>query len=385
MPLAVAIALLAVWVVPIGIFLHRARGIVSLEQFDATPPHAAPRVSVILPARNEARHIADCVRTIRASTWPDLELIVVDDHSTDGTGTLAREAAAGDPRVHVIEAPDLPPGWFGKQWACAAGAAHATGALLLFTDADTRHAPDLLARAVAARAARGARLLSVAGAQTMHTIWERAIQPVVFVAILSRYGSTRQIETARTRRGVIANGQCFLIDRPMYDAIGGHAAVHDTVAEDLMIGQEVHAAGGRVSIALGQAQLSTRMYASLGEIIRGWSKNLFAGGRLAMPGGRVGQWIFPLLLLAYPLLLLAPFVALPAALAGTGTPGLLLWAAGATIALLALWILLLGAERRPRAEAALLPLGALLLLAIVLRALARGSRVEWKGREYRSR
>ena len=79
-----------------------------------------------LPARNEAAHIAPCIRAIRQSTWPNLELVVIDDHSTDGTDDLAREAAGGDPRVTIIPAPDLPSGWFGKQWACQTGAAPVT-------------------------------------------------------------------------------------------------------------------------------------------------------------------------------------------------------------------------------------------------------------------
>src|SRR6185437_14783611 len=119
----------------------------------------APLVSVIIPARNEARNIERCVRSVLASTYPSLEVIVVDDHSTDATGSIARAMAAHDSRLVVIDAPDLPAGWFGKQWACATGARAARGQLLVFTDADTRHAPDLLSRAVNALRDRDASLL----------------------------------------------------------------------------------------------------------------------------------------------------------------------------------------------------------------------------------
>lgn len=382
MTVPIACALLACWILPAVVVIWRLRSLVSLEQYDPTPTPPAPTVSVVLPARNEARHIADCVRTIRASTWPSLELIVVDDHSTDATRALASDAADGDPRVRIVDAPPLPDGWFGKQWACATGATCATGSTLLFTDADTRHAPDLIGRMMAAKSARQIALLSVAGTQEMVTVWERAVQPVVFLLILSRYGSTEQIERARSPRAVVANGQCFLIDRTRYDAIGGHHAVRATVAEDLMLAQTVHRHGGTVSILSGRHQLSTRMYNSLGELVRGWGKNIFAGGRLAMPGGTLGQLLFPLLLLAFPLGVLAPFAALPLLLTPYATTGLALWSVGASLTLLALSGTLLAKDRQPPHQALLLPLGALITTGIAIRAIARGAHVEWKDRSY---
>ena len=151
-----AVAAAAPWVGAPLVLAARLKTTPRLDDIDvaATIAEPVPRVSIVLPARNEAVHIAACIRSIRASTWPDLELIVVDDHSTDGTGALARAAAADDARVKVVDAPDLPAGWFGKQWACQSGAAHATGSLLLFTDADTRHAPDLVGRMVRMRERR---------------------------------------------------------------------------------------------------------------------------------------------------------------------------------------------------------------------------------------
>ena len=250
------------WWLAAGLLARRLHSTPSLDLLsDHTPPATdAPRVSVILPARNEAAHIDACVRAIRQSRWPNLELVVVDDHSTDGTGALALAACAGDARVQVVSAPDLPDGWFGKQWACQVGANHATGSLLLFTDADTRHAPDLIPRLVAARNTRAADLISVAGRQDMVTIWERAVQPLVFSLILLRYGGTVALEQARHASDVVANGQCFLITRETYDAVGRHEAVRSYVAEDVMMAQAVWSSGRRVSLVLGIRQLRTRMY-----------------------------------------------------------------------------------------------------------------------------
>jgi len=150
---------------------------------------APPRVSVIVPARNEVRNIERLVRSVLATTWPDLELIVVDDHSSDGTGALARTAGHGDPRLVVFEPPSLPEGWFGKQWACWCGAQRATGDRLLFADADTWHAPGLVARMVRAQDDSAADLLSVAGTQELRTFGERVVMPLPFLFLL-RWPST---------------------------------------------------------------------------------------------------------------------------------------------------------------------------------------------------
>lgn len=371
------------WAAPTTLAL-RLRRTPSLDHLAPDPPAGAPRVSVVLPARNEAAHIDGCVRSLRASTWPNLEIIVVDDHSTDGTGDLARAAAEGDPRVRVHAAPDLPAGWFGKQWACHTGATQASGEWLLFTDADTRHGPELIARMMAMRAVRNADLFSVAGHQAMGTIWEQAVQPSVFTLILGRYGGADQLERATHPRDVVANGQCFLMSRAWYDRTGGHVAVRQYVAEDLMLAQRTVLAGGRVSMALGIRHLSTRMYDGLASLMKGWSKNLYAGGRHAMWGGEtVRKWIYPLLLLAFPFGIAGPF--LGAALGALlSWPAMLAWGLCASLAVLCSFALANALNNDPVRRAIYAPLGGLVLLIICLKAITRGDQVEWKGREYTS-
>ncbi len=369
------------WAAPVAL-ARRLRHTPSLDEVPPDPPVAAPRVSIVLPARDEATHIAACVSSLRASTWPALEIVVVDDHSTDGTGELARAAAAGDPRVRVVSAPDLPADWFGKQWACHTGAREATGDWLLFTDADTRHGSELVARMMAMRARRHADLFSVAGHQAMGTIWEQAVQPSVFTLILGRYGGADQLERATHPRDVVANGQCFLISRAWYDQIGGHVAVRQYVAEDLMLAQRTVLAGGRVSMALGVRHLSTRMYDGLASLMKGWGKNLYAGGRHAMWGGEsVRKWLYPLLLLAFPFGIVGPFLGalLGAAL---GWPMLLTWGVSASLAVLSSFALANVLNRDPAWRVIYAPLGGLVLLFICLKAITRGDQVEWKGREY---
>jgi chlorobactene glucosyltransferase len=377
------------WVAAPLVLARRLRTTPSLDDIDVAATTAAPtpRVSIVLPARNEAVHIAACIRSIRASTWPDLELIVIDDHSSDGTGALAREAAGSDARVKIVNAPDLPAGWFGKQWACQSGAVQATGSLLLFTDADTRHAPDLVGRMVRMRERRNAELLSVAGHQEMGTIWERAVQPSVFTLILTRYGGAAAMERATNPRDVVANGQCFMLSRRVYDAIGGHEPVRGFVAEDVMMAQAIQTRGDRVSLALGIGQLSTRMYDGLDSLMKGWGKNMYAGGRHAMWWGAVGQRLYPLFLLSFPLGVLMPFVALAwcvvaMLLGGAASTALLLWSAATSAAILTSFAAANRLNGDPIRRALLAPLGGAIVLAICVSAIARGNNVRWKDRGY---
>jgi chlorobactene glucosyltransferase len=370
------------WVVFPLLTLWRARGSRSLDEAPAEPPPDAPLVSVVIPARNEVRNIEACLTSVLAARYPALEVIVVDDHSDDGTGDAAR--AVGDARVRVLENPPLPDGWMGKQWACATGAAAARGEIILFADADTRHAPDLVPRAVNAMRERRADMLSVAGRQELGSFWERVVQPQVFAVLAARYGSTERVNRARSARDKIANGQCLMVRREAYEAVGGHGAVRDAVAEDLMLAQTLHGAGKRVCLVLGVDQLSTRMYTSLRELVRGWRKNVYAGGRLAMRGGRLGRAVFPLLLLFPPAMALVPLVVLLLALAGVLGAHALAWSAFATACTLVFWVGVYWRIGLSPLYALTYPLGALVFLGISLQAIARGQRVSWKGREYQS-
>jgi chlorobactene glucosyltransferase len=363
------------WLLFPMIAVRRQRRSVSLDDYDGRTTGPNPeRVSIVLPARNEAEHIVACLEALRATTWPNIEIVVVNDHSSDGTGELARTAAGTDPRISIVEAPDLPAGWFGKQWACHSGMQHATGSLLLFTDADTRHAPDLVARLVHARESRRADLISVAGSQAI---------------LLARYGGTREIENAQRPVDVIANGQCFLITRDAYNTIGGHESVRDTVAEDLMIGQRVREAGLRVSLVIGTEQLSTRMYDGFGTIVRGWMKNVYAGGRLSMPGGLMGRVLFPFVLVGGPLFIVAPviaaIVALACALWGVSiAPTFIVWCAISTVSLLWFFSAINSFARTSRWRVVFVPIGMIVFAGICAAAVLRGQTVQWKGRTYRA-
>jgi chlorobactene glucosyltransferase len=380
--LALAVIGAAPWVLLPPLVMLRLGHSRSLADESEAVPSNAPLVSVIVPARNEARNIERCVRSILSTSYHAMELIVVDDHSTDDTAAIARRAAGGDGRFRLLANAALPDGWFGKQWACATGAAAASGELLLFTDADTAHAPDLLARAMSCLRRENDDLLSVVGRQEMHSFWERLLQPQVFWILVTRYGNTESVSNAKRAEDVIANGQFLLMQRRAYDAVGGHESVRDKVAEDLALAQRFFREGRRVRLTRGDDQLSTHMYGSLSELIAGWGKNVFAGGIDAMPGGAAGRVIFPLVLPIAPLMTLAPALVLILGLLGIVSQAWLLWSAISAVANLVWWTLIYRGFHQRVWYAFLAPIGAAVVLFMIGRAIARGRRVGWKGREY---
>ena len=377
----VALLAAALWTLFIVVTAWRFLDTRSLDAYPPTPAADAPFVSVIIPARNEAHNIGRCLRAVLAARYPAFEVIVVDDHSTDGTGAIARRIAS-EARVHVLDAPPLPSGWFGKQWACHTGALQARGTLLCFTDADTAHGPELLARSVNALETRGADLFTVAGRQEMVTFWEKVMQPVVFALLLARYGGLESMSRSTTPMNKIANGQFLLVRREPYERLGGHEAVRDHVAEDLQLAMRFTEAGSRMHMVLARDHLSTRMYTSLGEIRRGWGKNVFAAGRDTFPLGPVTGRIFPFI---FPVPALVPLVPLAVlGLASAGVLGAGAWWFGAitSTANLLFWSGIYSFSGLNPLWALLQPVGSLVFAGICTEAAWRGSRVEWKGREY---
>jgi chlorobactene glucosyltransferase len=346
----------------------------------ATPP---PLVSVVIPARNEAHNIESVVTSVTASSYPRFEVVVVDDESEDGTGEIARACGRGNAeRLEVIGGEALPPGWLGKPWSCARGARAARGSLLLFTDADTVHSPDLLARAVAGLEEDHADVLTVLGRQIMASFWERLVQPHVFVMLLSRFPRGRRALSERRWRDAIANGQYLLFRRDVYDALGGHEAVKDEVVEDLRLAQIIVRSGRRLTLRLAERELATRMYRGLRDLVGGWTKNVALGALHTVPPA-----LRPILLPASIVLAvgfwLAPPVALATALFGAGGSGLLAWSVAVVVTSVVFWIAVCARMGAPPWFGLIYPLGAAVGAWIVLRSWLRGTRVEWKGREYR--
>lgn len=373
----------AAWVLGIALTLWRFRDSQRLDAYPAAPPADALLVSVIIPARNEAHNIGRCLRSVLATAWPRVEVIVVDDHSTDGTGTIARRVAAEHGvDVRVIPAPDLPDGWFGKQWACHTGARAATGELLCFTDADTHHGPELLARSINALVARRADLFTVAGRQEMVTFWEKVMQPVVFALLLARYGGTEAMSRSTRPVDKIANGQFILIRRDAYLRVGGHESVRAHVAEDLRLAQRITELGLSAQMVLARDHLTTRMYTSFSEIRRGWGKNVYAAGRDTLPLNAFTRRLLPFVFPLPALFPAIPALVLLLACVGILGDGARLFGIIALSANLLYWAGVYAYARLNPLWALLHPLGSVVFAAICAEAAWKGSRVEWKGRRY---
>ena len=227
-----------------------------------------PTVSVIVPARNEECCLGSCLESLTAQTGVAFEVIVVDDHSTDRT----REIASSFPGVRVIEAGPLPAGWTGKNNAVVAGAREARGDWLLFTDADTVHLPGSLARALAEAQEHGAELLSYSPEQIVRTFWEKAVMPVIFAELASRYRPSEVSDP--NSPAAAANGQYILITRAAYDVVGGHAALAAELLEDVALARAVKQSGRKILFRYGGEAVRTRMYRNVSQLREGWTKNL---------------------------------------------------------------------------------------------------------------
>jgi glycosyltransferase involved in cell wall biosynthesis len=246
----------------------------------ALAPDDAPRISVVVPARDEERDVEQTLRLLSAQRYPALEIVVVDDRSSDGTRAAIARAAADDARIVVVDGSEAPPGWLGKPWACAQGAERAGGEWLCFTDADVRFAPDALASALAFALDTGNGGATLSPRLVCGSFWERTVQPVATMAILAVIAPPLLSQRPDVPVALAA-GAFMLMRRDLYDRAGGHAAVRDRVADDLQLGRAIKRAGGLLVLGHGDELLEVRMYHGHRELWRGWRKNAAYG----LPGG----------------------------------------------------------------------------------------------------
>ncbi len=231
-----------------------------------------PQVSAIVPARNEEANIAAAVESLAAQTVP-LEIIVVNDGSTDRTGAILAELQQRLPQLRVVQTTELPEGWTGKNHAVACGIEHAHAPWLLLTDADVRHAPHAVEAALGIARQTGAAMLSFSPDQYMPTWWERATIPFVYCRLAEEFPYERVNDPED--KLAAANGEWLLVPRVAYNAVGGHAAVKDEMLEDVALAQLLKRSGCRLHFARANGLARSRMYLSFDQMWEGWSKNLF--------------------------------------------------------------------------------------------------------------
>lgn len=243
----------------------------------ASAPADAPLISICVPARDEEKNIRACVEAILTQTYPNFELIVLDDRSTDSTPQILSDLSKRDFRLKILHGSELPSGWAGKPHALYQASASAKGEWLCFVDADTFLAPDAIASCYIKSVETNADLFTIMTKQITGTFWEKVVMPLVLTALSVGF-SPRKVNNP-TKRDAVANGQFILIRRKVYDAIGGHERVKDQIVEDKAISEQVKWNGYRLIVADGMQVVSTRMYTSLPSMWEGWTKNIYLGLR----------------------------------------------------------------------------------------------------------
>jgi chlorobactene glucosyltransferase len=339
-----------------------------------------PSLSIIVPARNEERQIEGCVRSLLAQRHPDFEVIAVDDCSEDATAEILERVASKDSRLRVMRGEPLPPGWVGKPWAIVQGVRQARGAWLLFTDADTFHTPEGAASVQSEALERELDALSVLTNQDLESPAELALLPALFLAILSGTGPIADVGDPGKPGVALFNGQYILVSRRAYDAIGGHAAVRGEIAEDLELARRFKQDGRfRIALMASEGIARTRMYRSLSEIWRGFTKNFALGVRGRAVPATAGTIV---------LACVSPL-----------SPALLTWllltsqwvAAGVLAASMLLVLGVVAGETRlmrlPVWTSLLFPVGTAFTVAVLIASIylfESGRGVQWRGRRYRS-
>jgi glycosyltransferase involved in cell wall biosynthesis len=337
--------------------------------------HPAERISVLIPARNEAAQIARCVRAWVSQSYANYEVLVYDDESSDDTAEQA--AAAGDGKVRVIRGGALPDGWRGKPHACHHLRAEAGGDVLVFSDVDVVPAADTLAASAAALAVRRVNVFS---ALPLHTSTSRAVRAMVALQNWSAMFVPWWWEAAGRRPMFAAvNGQYIVIRRELYDRLGGFAAVRNSLAEDAMLGRRLIERGQRVPLLDAAGMLVCDPYRTLREAWRANLRNL-----LPIFFGSATLLLLAMSLLA--LLYLGPIVVLALGVSRSSATPVWLWLPLGEIALgmftrwvadarfgYPLWVTLL----HPLAVAGLIAMG----IGSIVRYRLRRT-VEWRGRRY---
>ena len=237
-------------------------------------PHPLPLVSVLIPARDEERNIGRCLESLLRQDYPRLEILVLDDESSDRTAEIVAQLAAGHPQIRLLRGQPLPPGWHGKTYACHQLARAARGEWLLFTDADTIHAPDAVSSALRAALETQAGLVSLFPRAIMGTFWEKVALPMITVGPMC-YLPLGLINRTRHPLLTLAIGPFLFFRRDFYWRIGGHEAVRQDIAEDVFLARMVKRYGGRLALMDGTHTVSVRFYRGLEETWRGFSKSSF--------------------------------------------------------------------------------------------------------------
>lgn len=335
---------------------------------------ALPLVSVLIPARDEQENIEACVRSLLALNYPNFEVIVLDDGSTDDTYAILRRLRDQDPRLRVLVGAELPEGWYGKPHACWQMANAAKGEFLLLTDADCVFAPDAILLALGAMQRSRADVVSLVPDLLAEGFWERLLIPVQYFIIFA-FLPTPLIRATSHPWFAAANGAFLFLRRDTYFALDGHRAVRQSLAEDVKFAQHVKRSGRTLWYGDGTRVYAVRMYHGLAEIWAGFTKNLFAAFSGNAP------------LLCFTLLVLLNVFVLPPFFALWGFWHARAWFGLPLATYLSLAAVRLGLTARFKRDSPafclLNPLAWAVVIAIAVHSMWRARRgTAWKGRVY---
>ena len=262
----------------------------------APPPNPAPVISVLIPARNEAANIRRALDALLSQNYPAFEVIVADDRSEDETPRILREFAATDPRVRLLEFHDLPAGWTGKNHVLWESARHARGEILLFLDADVTLDPGALSVLTAYFLEHRLDMLTPLVRGDAGSFWEQVLAPMSMTALLLRFPLAKVNDPKSPV--AFAAGQVLMIRADVYRAVGGHRSVRPFLLEDVALARLVKRRSYRLHLAYGFDMAATRMFSSLGEFYRGWTRIFYCalqGSIRRLFGGALFLVIFSLI------------------------------------------------------------------------------------------
>jgi glycosyltransferase involved in cell wall biosynthesis len=246
-----------------------------LRDFAPASDCDCPRISLLFAARDEEEKLPAALATLMEIDYPNLEVIAVDDRSNDATGCILDEFAAAHPRLRVVHVAELPPGWLGKPHALQKAFESSTGDWLLFTDADVRFESDALRRAVTLAKARNFDHLTLFGDAEMIGFWEKVL--ITFFAFVFHLASDPYRVSNPHSHFYVGVGAFQLVKRSAYEDSGTHRRLAMEVIDDMKLGKIIKQSGFRSGVGIAQDSVVVRWHAGLGNLVRGVTKNFFAG------------------------------------------------------------------------------------------------------------
>ncbi len=336
-----------------------------------------PLISVLIPVRNEESNIKRCLLSLRKQDYRNLEILVLDDNSTDNTAKIVSELAAKDERIKLYRGKPLEEGWLGKSFACYQLSKYAKGKYLVFTDADTLHFPNSIGCSVACLLKYKLDALSVFAKQIMVSIHERMMVPSGNYMIFG-FLPLFLIRKAKSALFCTAIGQFMLFKKEVYEKIGGHKSVKNRILEDVIISKHVKKCGYKFMIFDGRHSLYCRMYHNFKEVLNGYTKVLFAAFDFNI-------FMISIAIISVSVLFLIPFIMLPLAILFDWAPRHTNLLMLQVIMIFITRIIIAIRYRSKVIDILLHPLAFIYLISIAITSVFQaryGAGIYWKGRTY---